>query len=374
MSEPTKETQFEQVGEVVRIFQRGSTWYANYQHNGRQYRRSLRTRSKKEARRKGLLLEAELLKGEHQQECKPAPIESLIQQYLQYLRTEERAPRTLAKYTKVFERVQTLAVRLKRRTALGIDLSFVDAYRRARAEDGCSAKTIYNETVIIRQLINFALSRRALSADPLAGLKIKKPKPTPQPCWTPAQVREILQASREPQRSAYTLLAETGMRIGELRWLTWDDVDFELNVLHVRPKPGWKPKSGDRRAIPLSPVARALLEARSRKGGWVFTAPRSPRHPQRDRQISERRLLASLKRLLKRLGLPGHLHTFRHAFISRAISEGIPEAVVRSWVGQVDPEILKLYTHIANADSQEKMRRLNATANVTSSSQEEETP
>ena len=53
-------------------------------------------------------------------------------------------------------------------------------------------------------------------------------------------------------------------------------------------------------------------------------------------------MLKELKAVLKTLGLPGHLHTFRHAFISKSLTAGIPEAVVRDRVGQVEPEILRL--------------------------------
>jgi hypothetical protein len=55
----------------------------------------------------------------------------------------------------------------------------------------------------VRQLINFALSRGLISAHPLRGLRINEPKPTPQPCWTSAEVGRILSASREPQRSIF---------------------------------------------------------------------------------------------------------------------------------------------------------------------------
>ncbi len=58
------------------------------------------------------------------------------------------------------------------------------------------------------------------------------------------------------------------------------------------------------------------------------------------------------------LGLCGHLHTFRHSFISNVLTQGIPEATVRQWVGHVNPEILKFYTHILGQASQEAMRRL----------------
>src|SRR5205823_8484629 len=55
--------------------------------------------------------------------------------------------------------------------------------------------------------------------------------------------------------------------------------------------------------------------------------------------------------------LDGHLHTFRHAFISTALTHGIPEAIVREWVGHVDRDIMRLYTHIASESSQAAMRR-----------------
>ena len=68
--------------------------------------------------------------------------------------------------------------------------------------------------------------------------------------------------------------------------------------------------------------------------------------------------MVALKRVLAELDLPGHVHTFRHSFISRAITAGVPEAVVRTWVGHVDQEIMRRYTHIADAASQAAIRRL----------------
>ena len=132
-----------------------------------------------------------------------------------------------------------------------------------------------------------------------------------------------------------------GTRVGALRWLTWDDVDPNLGVLHVRPKPDgtWKPKSGDIRAIPISPAAP----------GWYSKACPSTdvgssrqglhaAYPRGDRQISERRILAHLKRIPKRLGLPGYLHTFRHAFISHA-SPFAPEPIDAWHDGWFDEDI-----------------------------------
>ena len=108
----------------------------------------------------------------------------------------------------------------------------------------------------------------------------------------------------------------------------------------------------------MTPRVQEMLRMVPRKGRWVFTAARSKKYPKGDHQFSDRHLLVSLKRVLKKLGLPGHVHTFRHAFISNALLRGIPEAIVRQWVGHVDAEVMKLYTHIADASSQAAMQRL----------------
>jgi site-specific recombinase XerD len=348
----------ERVGEIVSIFQRGQVWWANFQHGGRQHRRTLKTRSKKEARQRALRLEAELVNGQLRPNPKPSTVDVAIDEYLQHLRTERRAAKTLTKYTGVLGRLRGLLHERRAASLLDLDIRAVDAYRRARVAAGAANKTIYNETVIVRQLVNFALSRGLIATDPLRGLRISEPRPTPQPCWSPEEVERILAASPASHRSAYELLADTGMRFGEIAHLTWEDVDVGRNVLHVRPKDGWRPKTGDQRAIPMTPRVRSLVERLPRHGRWVMTAPHSTRYPRGDNQASERRLLRVLKRVLKALGLPEHLHTFRHAFISAALTKGIPEAVVREWVGHVDRDTIRLYTHIGSASSQEAMRRL----------------
>ena len=110
--------------------------------------------------------------------------------------------------------------------------------------------------------------------------------------------------------------------------------------------------------VPLTATLKQMLEALPRRSRWVVTMPPSPGHPHTGRQWTERRLLAALKRVLKDLDLPGHIHTFRHTFISNALLKHTPTAVVREWVGQVDEEIIKLYTHVHNDASQAAMQRL----------------
>lgn len=358
--QPAGDGAYEKVGEIVSIYQRNGRWYANFQHHGKQQRKSLATRSKKQARRKALLLEADLLAGRYKRPVAAPSIEKAFDDYLVHLRAEDKAAKTLTKVELVRRRVLELAEKRRVRSLSALDLEFVDAYRALPTAAGRkpAPKTISNHLVIIRQLVNFALRRGMLEHDPLKGLKLKKPKPRPQPCWTRCEVEQILAAAKGPHRPSLVLLAETGMRVGELRWLAWEDVDFAHGVINIRPKDDWKPKTGDQRTIPISRLARAVLEDLPRRGRWVVTAAPSRHYPDGRRQISDRRVLQYLKRVLKRLGLRGHVHTFRHSFISHALMQGIPEAIVRQWVGHVDQEILRHYTHIADAASQAAMQRL----------------
>ena len=347
----------EKVGDRIRIFQRGTTWYATYQDGRQQKRVSLKTSNKKNAHRLALELDRRLADGESPKKRRDCSIAEAIAAYDEYLVAEQRSPKTLSKYRFVLGLVIELGKRTERQSLSQVDLTFVDKFRAERART-CAPKTVYNNLYILRQLVKFAISRRMIANDPLVELKIKKCKPTPQPCFDPEQIDQILATASESHRPTFLLLAETGLRFGEAQWLTWLDVDLKRNILHVRAKDGWKTKTGDERVVPLSPRLATFLTTHPRRARWVLTATPTSQHPSVDRQISERRLLVALKRVLRRLGIDGKLHTFRHAFISRCLTLGIEESVVRSWVGHVDSAIMRLYTHISSPISQDRIKRL----------------
>jgi integrase len=90
------------------------------------------------------------------------------------------------------------------------------------------------------------------------------------------EIQTILAKAEGRWRPFFVTAIFTGMRASELRGLTWDDVDFETNVVHVRQRANlWgelgAPKSaaGDRE-IPMSPmVVNALKE-------WRLACPNGP--------------------------------------------------------------------------------------------------
>jgi integrase len=355
----------EKVGETVSIKLRGGIWHINYQFNGRQVRKSLKTTSQKKARAKALAIERDLVTGMFDPEKRPPLITTVAGEFRAAKVGEGLARTTLRKYDFCIKLMNELAEELDVTRISQITHGFMDKFRAKRVaalstkpgRDGQNTAT--KDVVLIREIVNYALDRKMIRDDPLERYKIKKADRKEQPYWSQVEFDRIIAAvQRQPHRDVYELLGLTGMRIGEVQHLTWADLDFENNSIKVQAKAGWKPKTGDARSVPMMANVKALLARQPRRSEWVFTFPLDGRGPAR--QIRQRRLLDYLQRQLKKLNLRGHLHTFRHTFISLAITRGIDVATIRKWVGHVDRETLDFYTHIASHDSHAAMRRLEA--------------
>ena len=234
-----------------------------------------------------------------------------------------------------------------------------------RRRDGMAAKTIYTELTFVRQWLNVTVTRRMLAASPVAGTKLVKPKPGPREYWRQEQLDAIVDAAKGPYKAAYLLMAETGMRIGEVVHLTHDDLTLNgpTPVAHIWPtevvrgaRP-WRPKNGEQRAVPLSPRAVAMLRDLPRSRRWVIdrmdgTAATA------DLPANDRHILAYLKTVLAKLGLEGTNYKFRHSFCTIAVLAGVSFFTLRRWVGHIDEEALKIDVHIADEEAQVTMRQL----------------
>ncbi|QDV19491.1 site-specific tyrosine recombinase XerC [Gimesia panareensis] len=370
-ADTAKKVQKERVGESVTIHLRGRIWWCYYQLDGKQQRESLKTANKKEARRAALLIDADLIRGIHDVQPEPVSLNEAIDQLQAHLEQEGRAAKTLKAYRHVFRTLIELAGERRISKVHQVNLRFIDYYREQRRTAGRAPKTIWKETAMIRRLVRYALSRKLILRDPLEGLQNPQPRPTEQPCWSPAELEQIIAAAEGTFKRIYILLADTGMRLGELQWLTWDDFIFSQRYIHIRPKEGWSPKTGESRRVPMTERVYEEFHRLPRTHHWVFTRGASIRYPDGGQQISPSRTLRSLKRLLKRIGLPeeGKLHTFRHSFISKALAKGIPATTVRSWVGHVSDEMLRRYTHVLEQDSRAGIERF--AAETTNSSKEQ---
>ncbi len=138
-------------------------------------------------------------------------------------------------------------------------------------------------------------------------------------------------------------LAQTGMRIGEARRLTWSNVREDRIIV-----PGAISKNGRQRTIPFIGGVAATLEALRR----VATS---------ERVLPQAAIKRALYTACDALGLPrlAH-HDFRHLFATRCIQSGVDIPTVARWMGHTDGGALlsRLYFHLVDEHSQQMAARV----------------
>ncbi|MEW4451355.1 tyrosine-type recombinase/integrase [Bremerella sp. JC817] len=288
---------------------------------------------------------------------------------MNHLRAKGRASRTLDKYQFCFDLLEKIAKDRGVKKVSDVDLNLIDAFRADRIAGNtaekrkpAAPKTITNDIVSIKQLVNFCVKRKLIRENPLSDLEIRKPPRTIQPVWSRDEVQAILNKARSPFLEPLIFYADSGARFGEGRWLTWKDVDLEKGVVHIQPKQGWKPKTGEQRVFHMSERMKEMFGQMPKKYRWVFTAKPTARYPEKGRQISERTLLTYLRRIPDELGLEGHLHTFKHSFVTHALIDlKVPREVIRRSVGTLDDRVLDYYVHVHDQEAQNMMKLVSGT-------------
>jgi len=173
-------------------------------------------------------------------------------------------------------------------------------------------------------------------------------------------VQRIMTAAKEPHRTFYGLLAETGLRVGELCGLTVDDVDLERGFLVVR-QSAWRGKLGipktqnSVRVIDLSEQCiqqlRGLLQSWRPNEQRLLFATRNG--TPWDANLQRKRRFRSL---LKKLNIPvpkgNGFHAFRHANAALMDRLSVPIKVRQERLGHSNPAItLGIHTHVVGEDS-----------------------
>lgn len=181
------------------------------------------------------------------------------------------------------------------------------AYRDERLQS-CGPATVRREFALISHVFSVARKDWSLPLDnPILNLR-KPPPPRPRDRRLAGdEEARLLAAARASHAEALelciVLALETGMRAGEIKELTWKQIDFAQHVIVLD-----ETKNGDKRIVPLSLRAESALRTRPRP----ITGGRLTRFYDRHG------LSTAFRRACQRAGIEGlHFHDLRHEAASR---------------------------------------------------------
>jgi len=158
--------------------------------------------------------------------------------------------------------------------------------------------------------------------------------------YSKADFKRILDNCTGIWKTIALLGGRAGLRRGEIYMLEWSDIEFDRNRIHIEQKEGWVPKDYERRTIPLFPELKTWLLTARRHSRWVIAD-----------SSGERPALAVMStyfgKIVRRLNLPGGLHTLRHTFASHLAQDGVSLYTLAKWLGHENVETTQIYAKLS---------------------------
>lgn len=251
--------------------------------------------------------------------------------------------------------------------------------------------------ITLHAIFKGAIENNYLSKNPAENLKLKKRESEDEE--RRVMTREEQKVFKEYAKNtmyynAYALVLETGLRVGEIGGLQWEDIDFENNVLYVRrtllqdaKKGGFyfgTPKTKlSKRKVPLTNEAVTLLnnqmllqkKLKSKSKSWhnewngiVFTTNNGNPVGASTFRTMMMRIVNNINEDRKASSGDNKyeafehvfMHSLRHTFATRCIENGVQPKALQMILGHSTLSItMDLYVHVTDEQSFLEMEKMN---------------
>lgn len=307
-------------------------------------------------RKKLSLKKAEYSNGVEDQELYKGTVDEWMTYWLNYLMAKKIKDSTYSNYNGRLK--QHINPYFRDIQLVDLTTAHVEAFIHHLLSLGLSAKTTHCVVNILKSAIRKAVTEGLLTKDPCAGVILPRLKKSSVSALTKIeQDRLEYVAWRELECSPVVLSLYTGMRIGEISALRWQDIDFAANIISVehtlqrimvsdgnerrtkviisQPK-----TSASQRSIPLAKNLKSYLLEKKKTSTSEFVISRGEGYAE-PRLINYR-----FKKLLKAANIAEvNFHVLRHTFATRCVEEGVDIATLSKLLGHTSIKLtLDTYT------------------------------
>jgi integrase len=226
-----------------------------------------------------------------------------------------------------------------------INSLLIEQFITKRVNDGLRKSTINRDLSCLKKMFNKAIDWNYLSENPLKKVKMFSEKDNVRDrILSEEEEARLLEESSEHLRSIIVVALNTGMRLGEILNLQWNQVDLRNKRIQVE-----KTKSGKSRFIPVNDVL--LKEPQVLRSGdgqtpYLFTNPKTGK------------ALATIKTAFnaacRRSGIKGlWFHDLRRTFATRLLQNGVDIITAQNLLGHHSVVVTERYLH-TNEDTKRR--------------------
>lgn len=258
------------------------------------------------------------------------------------------------------------------------------AFQKELSENDISIRTCNNIFKILKIVLNDAVADEIITKNPTDGIKALKEKgakasETYHRALTEQEQKDFMwEMANDYYYEFVAFLLCTGMRSGEAAALTWDDIDYKQNVIHItktvtfnedNTRTTGTPKSeSGKRDIPLNDTIRGILTKQRKKQSIVISIDKAENRifvsvygKMVDNCAVNRAISSALERLEKQGKPIEHFtaHALRDTFATRYIEQGGSPQTLKTILGHSSLAMtMDLYSHVLPNTKQKEMDNL----------------
>jgi integrase len=310
-------------------------WHISYYFEGKQIREAV-SPNKRVAEKAYQAVMGEIAQGRYslRRDTKSPKFEDYAKIYLEHSKAFKRS------YETDVTMFKSLGAFFKGYKLSKITPFLIEKYRIERgkkvarmSKKPIAKSTINREMAVLKAMFNMAIRDRVADTNPVKAVKFFKEDNKKERILASGEIQKLLEECNGHLKPIIILALNTGMRLREILYLKWSDVDFNRNIIVVT-----QTKSNKNRSIPMGSLVVKTIKDIKIDSEYIFCDTETGKPFDS--------IKTSFGKALKRAGLSDvRFHDLRHTAATIMVMGGVDLVTVKEILGHSSIEMTMRYAH-----------------------------